>query len=465
MSFASQLERYASRTCLIESDGATHSYAEVAQLCDRLTCKLPKERCLLLILCDRNAESLIGYLAALRGKHAVMMLDERTDAALLEAIIAAYRPNLIWKKHDENAPLFAWRGYGLYGAYTEAPTLHDDLALLLGTSGSTGSPKMVRLSRRNLSANCQSIIHYLPIRPDDVAITSLPFHYSYGLSIIHTYLEVGAALLLSGASVLERTFWEQVERFGVTTLQGVPYHYELFLRTGLPSRTLPHVRYLTQAGGRLDAQKVAAIHAWACRSGKEFFVMYGQTEATARIAYLPPDALETHPHSIGLAIPGGTLSLIDPQSQTPIGAPGVEGELIYQGANVMMGYAQSADDLSAGDTLGGLLHTGDLAVVDEEGFYTITGRLGRFIKLHGNRVGLDELQQRLHVEGFETICTGSDNTLLIVTTDPNAPEAISAWIKTRLGFHHSVYRCVHVGDIPRLSSGKIDYQTLMERCA
>lgn len=462
MSFATQLERHASRTCLIEPDGVTLSYAEVAQLCDLLTGSLPQERQLLLILCDRGAESLIGYLGALRDNHSVMMLDAQTDGALLQSIIEAYRPNFIWKKRDDGEPLFVWRGYALYGASAQKHDLHPDLRLLLGTSGSTGSPKMVRLSETNLTANCRSITAYLPMHSDDVAITSLPFHYSYGLSIIHTHLQMGASIVLSAASVLERTFWEQLERFDVTSLQGVPYHYELFLRTGLLRQNLPSVRYLTQAGGKLDAQKVAAIHAWAEQNGKEFFVMYGQTEATARIAYVPPHALSTHAHSIGVAIPEGALSLLDPQTRAPITQSNIVGELIYRGDNVMMGYAQNASDLALGDVLGGILHTGDLASVDTEGFYTVTGRLGRFIKLHGNRVGLDDLQQRLHAEGFEAVCTGSDNALLIATTDPNAPEAIKAWIKTRLGFHHSVYRCLHVSEFPHLPSGKIDYRALIQ---
>ena len=225
-----------------------------------------------------------------------------------------------------------------------AHDLHPDLALLLSTSGSTGSPKLVRLSHDNLRCNAASIADYLGLTPDDRAITSLPMHYCYGLSVVHSHLLVGAGLVLTDLSVVDECFWRLAEDAGATSFAGVPYTFEQLERSGFTERALPSLRYVTQAGGRMAPERVGRWRDHGRRSGWDLVVMYGQTEATARMAWLPPDRADAHPEAVGIPIPGGSFRL-EPVDE--VDEPGV-GELVYAGPNVMQGYAVSAADLARG---------------------------------------------------------------------------------------------------------------------
>ncbi|RYI97112.1 MAG: AMP-dependent synthetase, partial [Actinomycetales bacterium] len=216
-----------------------------------------------------------------------------------------------------------------------APVLHPDLRLLLSTSGSTGSPKLVRLSRENLTSNAHAIADYLDLHGDDRAITSLPLHYCYGLSVLHSHLVRGAGVVLTDLSVVDECFWDLCRRARVTTLSGVPYTFELLHRSGFAEREPGSLRRVTQAGGRLRPEAVREYADTCATRGIDFFVMYGQTEATARMAYLPPALAAAHPDAAGIAIPGGHLRIDSVPDQ-----PADVGEVVYSGPNVMLGYAE-----------------------------------------------------------------------------------------------------------------------------
>src|SRR6476619_4365758 len=221
--------------------------------------------------------------------------------------------------------------------------LHPDLALLLSTSGSTGSPKLVRLSHRNLATNTAAIAEYLDIRETDRAATTLPMSYCYGLSVIHSHLLRGAGLILTDRSVVDDEFWDSFRCHRGTTFPGVPHTFDLLDRIGFDGSSVPDLRYVTQAGGRLAPDQVRRFAALGSRHGWDLFVMYGATEATARMAYLPTELAFDNPHCIGVPIPGGEFR-IEP---TGDGRDGV-GELVYRGPNVMMGYASTPHDLALG---------------------------------------------------------------------------------------------------------------------
>ena len=310
----------------------------------------------------------------------------------------------------------------------------------MSTSGSTGSPKCVRLSRSNLSSNAVAIAEYLGLGPDDRAITSLPLHYCYGLSVLHSHLTVGAGVVMSEHSVVDRCFWSAVSEHGVTSIAAVPHSLELMDRSGTSSCLgTPSLRRLTVAGGRTAPAVVQRYATLGERWGWDLVVMYGQTEATARMAYLPPQLARRHPGAIGVAIPGGSLELV----QHDGGDPDV-GELVYRGPNVMMGYATTPSDLRRGSELDAL-RTGDLARRSEDGLFEIVGRSSRFAKLFGLRIDLDHLEDLLSDHGVRAWCVATDDALALLTTD-GCPARVEELVAAETGLPRSA---VHVSRSPR----------------
>jgi acyl-CoA synthetase (AMP-forming)/AMP-acid ligase II len=441
---------------VIDEHGRHISYSELFAHVDAVAEQLSSRggRQLGLLFISNTLSSLVAYLACLRARHVALLLPAGMAPELVASLQTHYRPNWIIGAHVQGIPL---AGTDLSIAPTQQassdPQLSPDLALLLSTSGSTGSPKLVRLSYSNLQCNAESIAQYLGLTSDERALTILPFHYSYGLSIVNSHLHAGSCLVLREVSVLTPAFGETIRAHAVTSISGVPYIYQMLWRTGFNKQDFPSLRTLTQAGGRLDDKLTTAFARLADERRWRFFVMYGQTEATARISYVPPDRLLEKIGSVGIAIPGGQLH-IDPENA----------ELLYSGPNVMLGYATCREDLARGDEQNGLLRTGDLARQDDEGFFYITGRLKRFVKLAGNRIGLDEVEQQLqHQLGLHAMVSGRDERLVvwIETTDEASIEQVRQWLANQFGIHHSMCRFRQVESLPKLSSGKNDYSALL----
>jgi long-chain acyl-CoA synthetase len=348
---------------------------------------------LVFLVTAHTAESVVLYLACLEARCPVCLIE---PGAPTDRIIAAFSPDALLLPARAECPegfaearALLQSRYRLHVARTRIPRfLHPDLALLLTTSGSTGSPKLVRLTLGNLVANAVSIVEYLGITPEERGMQSLPMHYSYGLSLINSHLAAGASIALTPFSFLQPQFWQAFDAARCTSFAGVPYIYETLHRLRFDPRRYPALHTMTQAGGALRPDLIREFYRKASSSGKRFFVMYGQTEATARISYVPWERLGEKIGSIGIAIPAGSLWLDKADGQTP-------SELIYSGPNVMMGYASDDEDLACGDTLGGILRTGDLAEADAEGFYFLQGRLKRFAKLYGKRISLEDIEQEL----------------------------------------------------------------------
>ncbi len=330
-------------------------------------------------------------------------------------------------------------------------SLHPDLALLLSTSGSTGSPKLVRLSHENLQANAAAIAEYLGIRDTDRAATTLPMHYCYGLSVINSHLLRGAGLILTDLSVADTCFRDLFRQARGTTLAGVPYTFDLLERAGFFEMRLPHLRYVTQAGGRLAPERVARLAALGRRNGWDLYVMYGQTEATARMAYLPPHLADVRPESIGGPIPGGSFRL-DPLPDWP--EPDV-GELVYAGPNVMLGYAESASDLRLGRTVHEL-RTGDIARHSGDGLYELIGRRTAFAKILGLRVDPHQVEAMLERQGFTAACVGGDDELLVALVGDTRCSLVRRLVASTYGLPSRAIRVCSVTDIPRLANGKRD---------
>ncbi len=444
--FADDLGRHGDRVAAVTPTGSI-TYTELEAGVRELTTRLGSVRRLVLIRAANTVDALVAYLAALRGGHPAL-LAPGDEASSAQGLIDAYDPDVV---------IFAGQASGL-DERRRSPVhdLHPGLALLLSTSGSTGSPKLVRLSRQNLQSNAASIAEYLGLTADDRAVTTLPMHYCYGLSVINSYLHAGASLVLTELSVVDGCFWELFKRSGATSFAGVPHTFDLLDRVAFDQMSLPTLRYVTQAGGRMLPDKVRRYAELGSRDGWELFVMYGQTEATARMAYLPPALAGSQPHSIGVPVPGGEFSIDSPDED------GV-GELVYRGDNVMLGYAEHPNDLSIGPTIGAL-HTGDLARVSAAGVYEIVGRRSRFIKPYGIRVDLDRLEQILLEDGVSSVCSGDDDLLVVAVESPDHVDTAARLVAVRLRLPRSHVRVLWVTDVPRLSNGKPDYATL-RRCA
>jgi len=465
MNFYDDIGVYGSSTAIINEDSVRITYNELLNAADTLNVHI-KKRCLVFSLCENSLESVVGYVGFLRARVVPVLLSTGINPTLLDGLLMIYRPEYIWlpceKAKNMNWGLEVYH-YGNYALIKTANiidyTLHDDLALLLSTSGSTGSPKLVRQSYRNINSNTNAIAQYLGIKQTDRPITTMPMSYTYGLSIINSHLLKGAAIILTNKTLMNRAFWELLKANEATTFGGVPYVYEMLKKLRFPRMELPSLSILTQAGGKLSPALSKEFAIISEQKGIRFFVMYGQTEATARMSYLPCEYAISKAGSMGIAIPGGEFWLEDDNGTVLCGIDAV-GELVYKGDNVCMGYATSCDDLSKGDENGGVLKTGDVAKCDLDGFYYIVARRKRILKLFGNRVSLDEVEQLIKELGYECVCSGEDDHLHIYTTDKKNHETIKAVVVERTGVHASCFDVVHIERIPRDDVGKILYSAL-----
>jgi acyl-CoA synthetase (AMP-forming)/AMP-acid ligase II len=440
--------------------GLQKAYGELRADVERTATSVAKRehKSLCLLLAQNRYECIVAYLAALQSGHALMMVDASLKRDLLVNLVATYQPEYIFSATTElKVPDYQRTSLGdpTSPAILErdsAPdnvVIHPSLGLLLSTSGSTGSPKFVRLTHENLQANATSIVQYLKPTSGERPVTSLPMAYSYGLSVINSHLLAGASLVLTEHGVLRREFWDSVDRYTCTSFSGVPYTYQMLLQTGLLKKRGAGLQTLTQAGGRLAEPLVRQMLELVNARGGKFFVMYGQTEATARMSYVPFGTLASKAGSIGVAVPGGSLH-VDSAS-----------ELVYSGPNVMMGYAESRADLAKGDELLGVLKTGDLARKDEDGYFYITGRSKRFLKMFGKRFNLDEVEQILQRQlEVPVACFGRDDFLQVAMEGKGDVDAVASRLREVLGLPKDAVSIVTMRQLPRTSNGKLDYLAL-----
>jgi hypothetical protein len=318
----------------------------------------------------------------------------------------------------------------------------------------------VRLSHQNVQANAESIADYLGIRSSDRAATTLPMHYCYGLSVINSHLLRGAGLILTDLSVVDACFWDLFRDRCGTTFSGVPYTFDLLDRVDFAAMQLPDLRYVTQAGGRLAPDRVRRYAELGQRNGWDLFVMYGQTEATARMAYLPPRLAASRPETIGVPIPGGSFTLEPlPDSDHPDA-----GELVYAGPNVMLGYAESVSDLGLGRTVESL-RTGDVARRASDGLYELVGRRGRFAKIFGLRIDLQRVEALLTARGVTAFCVGNDDELVMAVEGGEVEagedsDSVRRLIAQESGLPERAVRICLVASLPRLVTGKPDYRAI-----
>lgn len=414
----------------------------------------------LLALADaRDSATAVAWLGAFQAGCAVLWLAPSADDAHGLRQVDTYRPDLVLPSLALAAPPPAYVAAhdAILGPLwqrrePEATPLHARLACLLSTSGSTGRARVVRLSAAALQANAAAIVSALELRASDVALLALPLAHAFGLSVLNSHLLAGGCVVLSREGPLRPGFWRAMREHDVTCLPGVPLTYEL-LRRLRPERLLPdRLRLLTQAGGRLALDDVRYFRALMRARAGELRVMYGQTEATARISAWPRELPEHALASVGRVLPGGELRV----------APDT-GEILYRGPNVMLGYAEARADLAREGALDEL-RTGDLGRLDEHGFLYVDGRLKRIAKLGGRRIDLDQLERP--VAGFATAALEAEGRLVVAVegADRTALENVAAHLRARLSLERAALDVRAVERLPRTPAGKVAYAALADEC-
>lgn len=464
-------ERYGDAPALIGDTGVTLAYRDLASLAGELEAAADQngDRPLAMFVCRNTLGALAGYAALINSGHPVLPVSTELPTDMRRDLMNAYRPGLLLMPGElrDTCPAMREvcriRDYVLLKTnYAQRYPVHPELGLLITTSGSTGSAKLVRQSWDNLRFNASAIAGYLQIAPSDRTITCLPLQYTYGLSILHANLLRGAAMVVTQSGFMDSEFWDLFEAENVTSFHGVPGTYDMLRRIELFEDDFPSLRTMSQAGGKLSRELQEYYARYAEQNGKRFVIMYGQSEATAAITWLPPEDALKKPGSVGVVVPGGSVGIIDAQGNA-VAAANVRGELCYEGPNVAMGYARRGEDLALGDEWRGVLRTGDIAEIDGDGYVTITGRLKRFIKMAGHRISLDEVDGMIMDElNILAASVGTDDHLTIFVTDERDRDSVAALVREKISAARAGFRVAVIPELPRNEGGKILYSQLEE---
>jgi acyl-CoA synthetase (AMP-forming)/AMP-acid ligase II len=455
---------------LIQGAGGELTYRDLYRKIDSLKAVFgASAKALIAIFGDRDLDSIVAYLTGLSVGHACGFFGQVSEASQ-ESIITAFRPEfVVYSAVAARRPPHYLLGYSvaerlagggvvLKRRVASKEAIHEELALLLTTSGSMSTPKVVRLSYTNLQSNASAISEALAIEPNNRAITSLPLNYCYGLSVLNSHLIARAAAVICPHSIISNGFWRSIRRNEVTSLAGVPAAYEVLHRRNFDLAEFPSLKILTQAGGKLGPRLVSYYAELMERRAGLLWIMYGQTEATARITCLPPADLKDRPGSVGLAVPGGRVSVED-QHGSPLPDDKV-GAVVYYGPNVMLGYAKSRRDLAQGDVVKGRLSTGDLGYM-QRGYLYLTGRVKRIAKILGVRIELDEVESAFSRAGTARAVTCSGEKIMVFVQNIGSDhEDLRRDVMRRFGLPPGSLLVRQVDAIPTTSAGKPDYLAL-----
>ena len=383
------------------------SFRKLNEICYKLSEKLNSligENNQIIILSENSIFQITAYLAILKSGNICIPLNPAIENENLNQILDKTTVSyaFVSKRYKEK-----YKNYGLnildddfiqsvesdenYHVAGNSIEFDDNrLAEIIFTSGSTGEQKGVLITHRNIIANTSSIIDYLQLTSADTMEVVLPFYYCYGLSLLHTHLKVGGSIVMNNNFIFIGSVLNDINKYKCTGFAGVPSHYQILLRKTRDFKTssFPSLRYVTQAGGKLH---VIFIREFVeTFPDIKFYVMYGQTEATARLSYLPPEKLSSKTGSIGKGIPGVTLRVVNDNGE-PVKL-GETGEIIAKGDNIMQGYLNDPVD-TAKAIRDGWLYTGDLAQLDEDGFIFIQSRKKEIIKVGGVRISPQEIEE------------------------------------------------------------------------
>ncbi|MGP1622941.1 AMP-binding protein [Bacteroides heparinolyticus] len=443
------------RIAAIDDSECSITYGEICDFAKEFAKHLP-QRSLIFILSENRIGSLLGYTSALCNRVVPLIISAATEEGLYNHLYDLYQPEYMWLPEsmaEGKEVVFAAWEYCLVKTGNQPTPMYEELSLLLPTSGSTGSPKLVRHSYRNIEANADNVRGLFKLDGTEKAMAILPMHYTMGLSVIASHLLAGATLLLSGRSLLDKGFWATLKE--ATSFTGVSYSYEILTKMRFTRMDLPNLKVITQGGGKLTEAMWNTLAQYAQDKGKQFIATYGQSECTARMAYLPAEMAMEKICSIGIAEPGGQLSIIDDSGNETFEGE-AQGEMVYRGENVTLGYATCREDLLKGDENHGVMHTGDLARRDADGCYFIVGRLKRFLKIYGLRIGLDEIERMIKTEyKTDCYCKGNDEKLIVLVTDAKLTDILPSFIEEKTHLFHQRIEVQVVNEILRNEAGKV----------
>ena len=406
---------------------------------------------------DNYKESILFYYELIKSENVPIILSPDLDDKSISVLLSKYKPNYILSLRKINFiknKFLHIKNFNKYFLYEEKIKNlhypHKDLCLLMSTSGSTGSPKLVKLSYENINHNSNSICKFLKIKNNDTTITTLQPNYTYGLSIINTHINMNAKIILNRNSFFEKNFWEKCKKFKVNSFGAVSFMYEILKKLRFEKMDLPHIKYLTHAGGKLNNLIHNDILQMCEKNKIKFISMYGQTEATSRISFLPWKFSKKKISSIGKAIPGGEIFFMKNK---------YKGEICYKGKNIMIGYANNYKDLKTKEVIK-TLYTGDFGWKDKDGFFYIEGRKDRYIKNFGHRINLDEIDNYLHECGYKTATIYKDNKFLIFYENNYDFNEIKKELLNKFNINQKNIKDKKIDQIPTTNSGKIKYSKL-----
>lgn len=454
------------RIALEDDSNRKVSYGELTECCREFV-EMGFPRSVAFILCENTCGAMASVCACESAKIVPLVISAAMDDELLNILLNTYTPSYLFVPAYMEAKFNIRKVWKIYD-YVMLETgnvpyeLNEKLSLLLTTSGSTGSPKLVRYKYGNLEANAQNAARAFQWQDDERSLCDLPIQYTMGMNVINSHLVIGATAVLTKNNLMSLDFWKLMKEAGITNFCGVPFSYEVFFRLRFERMDLPSLRTICEGGGKLTDKRFKQLAEYAQKNGKRFCPSFGTTETSARMAVLPPELAMEKTGSIGRAIPEGELFLLDTAGNeiTEIEA---EGELGYRGPNVTMGYGICKEDLKKGDEWQGEYHTGDIARRDSDGCYYIIGRTSRFLKLYGLRVSLDRCELFIKTEfEIECACTGTDDRMEIYITEENYKDKVIPFISKKTNLQPASFRLHVINEIPKNESGKIRYTALRD---
>lgn len=448
----------------IDAQGNELSYGELCGFAEELR-TIISPRSLVFLMTENNVGGIAWSIGCIASRQVPLVLNAHTEEGLFNNLLDIYKPTHICVPlnsplKDKYRVIKEAFSYILLSTDNEPCVMNDELSHLLPTSGSTGSPKLVRHKYDNIDAAALNISTFFELNANDRPLLVLPLYYTMGLSVVFSHLYVGATVLITNQNMTDRAFWQFIKEEKATSFTGVPYSFEILNLMRFFRMDLPDLRLLTQGGGKMPKALNQKFVEYCKTTGKRWIATYGQSEGTARMAYLPAEWAESKMGSIGRAVPNGEMFLIDAAGNV-IEEAHVEGEMCYRGKNVTMGYAYKQEDLMLGDERNGFLRTGDLAYKDEDDCFYIVGRMGRFLKLYGMRIGLDECEQIIKTKyPIECACVGNDEKMHVYITDDSLQSQVKEELVAKTKLVASAFEIRVIAQIPKNEAGKILYSKL-----
>ena len=416
----SYFKKFNNKVALIDVNNIRYSYSDFVLEIKKLHKKFIKNSLVLMVV-SNSFESFIGYFSFLdKSKNCTtIIIDESFGNEYFNKIIKKYKPKyLFYPSNFSIAKKIPTKSF-IYKKYILSQTknlidkkINHKNFILISSSGTTGNPKFIRLTRKNITTNAASIVKSLNISSKHKTITTMPMGYSYGLSIINSHILSGATITINQNTIFEKKFWEKLKENEIYSFAGVPQFYEFLKNIKFHLFNLPKLKYITVAGGHLDLNIKKYFISLSKKKKIKFFTMYGQAEAAPRISCLNPALNPSKINSIGRPINGVKLLLIDNKNKQ-IKKTNKNGEILVLGKNVCLGYARKYSDLYKGDENNSSLKTGDIGYFDRQNYFYIIGRKKKISKIFGIRIDLNDIEKFLKVKNIISLCEPNNKKLIV----------------------------------------------------